>query len=94
MVMNVVNTAGEKITCVSGFCVMTLFAFTSASGQTPPFNLLFGLCFYANSMYCISICISSKKITSRQKENLDIFFLSKMRTQSINTKNLTFPGFK
>lgn len=45
MVMNVVNTAGEKITCVSGFCVMTLFAFTSASGQTPPFNLLFGLCF-------------------------------------------------
>lgn len=45
MIMNVVNTAGKKITCVSGFCVMTLFAITSPSGQTPPFNLLFGLCF-------------------------------------------------
>lgn len=55
---------------------------------------MFLICVYVNSMYCISICISSKKITSRQKENLDIFFLSKMRTQSINTQNLTFPGFK
>lgn len=97
MVMNVVNTAGEKITCVSGFCddvVRYYIGFRSNATFQFTFWPMFLICVYVNSIYCISICISSKKITSRQKENLDTFFLSKMRTQSINTKNLTFPGFK
>lgn len=68
MVMNVVNTAGEKITCVSGFCddvVRYYIGFRSNATFQFTFWPMFLICVYVNSIYCISICISSKKITSR-----------------------------
>lgn len=87
MVMNVVNTAGKKNNLRQRFLCDDVVRFYIGFRSNATFQItflpMFIICVYVNSMYCTSICISSKKITSRQKEDLDIFF-SFQNENSIN----------